>query len=293
MSNVKLVPHPSVRLKYTFLDPDGTRYKKCKVCGEIKLETKENFKKVREFCHAVCLVCFNKARKEAYTLESKKKLELGRVGDLVWYDLTKKNHYVDSNGVFYKKCCKCRKIKKENEYYQCIRKQKDGTKYKSLRDYCIDCVLILKREYCIENRDKIIKMRQTEEFKIKRREAKKKRLREDPVYKLRESISNTVNKAFKKFGSNKVGNSILKYLNYEITALRDHLESQFDEHMTWENHGTYWHLDHIIPQSDLPYLSMEDDNFKKCWALDNLRPLEARQNVLDGIHRVRHKSKRK
>jgi len=73
--------------------------------------------------------------------------------------------------------------------------------------------------------------------------------------------------------------------------------------MNWGNHGKYdpkkwdendpktwtWQLDHIIPSSDLPYLSMEDDNFKKCWALENLRPLSAKQNILDGVTRTRHK----
>ena len=60
--------------------------------------------------------------------------------------------------------------------------------------------------------------------------------------------------------------------------------------MSWKNYGVYWHIDHIIPQSDLPYTSMEDDNFKLCWALDNLRPLEAKQNLLDGAKRTRHKN---
>jgi len=59
--------------------------------------------------------------------------------------------------------------------------------------------------------------------------------------------------------------------------------------MNWDNHGKYWHIDHIMPQSILPYISMEDDNFKKCWALDNLRPLEAIQNMKDGDSRIRHK----
>lgn len=43
-------------------------------------------------------------------------------------------------------------------------------------------------------------------------------------------------------------------------------------------HGIYWHIDHIIPQFNLLYTSMEDNNFKTCWALNNLRALETTQN---------------
>jgi len=32
------------------------------------------------------------------------------------------------------------------------------------------------------------------------------------------------------------------------------------------------------PQSKLLYTSMESENFKKCWALENLQPLEAVAN---------------
>ena len=47
--------------------------------------------------------------------------------------------------------------------------------------------------------------------------------------------------------------------------------------MNWENYGE-WHIDHIYPQSKLPYDSMEHPNFLKCWALDNLQPLWAEEN---------------
>jgi len=30
---------------------------------------------------------------------------------------------------------------------------------------------------------------------------------------------------------------------------------------------------------------MEDENFKKCWALENLRPLSAKQNIIEGNRR--------
>jgi len=46
----------------------------------------------------------------------------------------------------------------------------------------------------------------------------------------------------------------------------------------------------IIPQSTFKYSSMEDQEFKNCWALSNLRPLSAKQNNFDGIHQIRHRS---
>jgi hypothetical protein len=111
----------------------------------------------------------------------------------------------------------------------------------------------------------------------------------DPVFIMRRRISLSVNKYLKKNNSLKMGKSISNFLPYTIIELKDHLEKQFDKNMSWQNYGNYWHLDHIIPQSCLPYISMEDENFKKCWALDNLRPLEAKQNIKDGATRVRHK----
>lgn len=39
---------------------------------------------------------------------------------------------------------------------------------------------------------------------------------------------------------------------------------------------------------DLPYDSMQHPNFLKSWALENLRPYNSKQNLLDGIKRVRH-----
>ena len=52
--------------------------------------------------------------------------------------------------------------------------------------------------------------------------------------------------------------------------------------MSWENYGIYWQIDHIYPQSLLPYDSMDHPNFLKCWSLDNLRPLEATENIRKG-----------
>ena len=62
----------------------------------------------------------------------------------------------------------------------------------------------------------------------------------------------------------------------------EYREKQFDENMNWDNYGTYWQIDHILPQAAVPYDSLEHPNFQKCWALENLRPLEASENLSKG-----------
>ena len=115
-----------------------------------------------------------------------------------------------------------------------------------------------------------------ESHKNNRNAWEKKRKSSDPAYKLRRNFSTKICVALK---GNKNNLSILSYLPYTMEKLRLHLENQFDDKMSWDNYGIYWHVDHIYPQSLLPYTSMEDENFKKCWALDNLRPLEAIENM--------------
>ena len=59
--------------------------------------------------------------------------------------------------------------------------------------------------------------------------------------------------------------------------LKEYLEKQFTEGMTWENHGLYgWHIDHIIPLSSAT--TKEEviklnhySNLQPLWAIDNLK----------------------
>jgi hypothetical protein len=147
-----------------------------------------------------------------------------------------------------------------------------------------------------------------ETIRVSRRETEKKRRSKDPSFAMRQDISRRVSADLKRAGSSKKGKSVKTYLPNPISEVMAHIESQWVGHnawMNWGNRGPYnvktwddndpatwtWQIDHITPQSDLPYTSMEDENFKKCWALENLRPLSAKQNLLDGVRRTRHRKK--
>lgn len=202
---------------------------------------------------------------------------------------------------FFKKrktCILCRK--KEVAIYD--KNRYDPVKDKIYRDKKKDEIKKRKRKYYLKNKSKIDK--RNKDYNLKHKEKLKKyyaayakdRRKKDFAYKLRNSISNRVGGVIKNnlFFKNK--NSILKFLPYSMNELKLYLESKFESWMNWNNYGNYnkktwndedqstwkWNIDHIIPQSKLQYSSMEDENFKKCWALENLRPYSAKQNLIDG-----------
>ena len=116
----------------------------------------------------------------------------------------------------------------------------------------------------------------------------KEKYHTDPCYKLRTITSTMVRKSLKE---GKGGESMLPYVDWNsYEELKEHLESQFEDWMTWENHGVWhpterrWHIDHIKPQSVLleGVTSMDDPKFRECWTLENLQPLEARENIIKG-----------
>ena len=70
-------------------------------------------------------------------------------------------------------------------------------------------------------------------------------------------------------------------LGYSINELRTHLERQFLKGMSWENMGE-WHIDHIVPLSSFTITGPDDPELRRAWALPNLRPLWAKDNIRKG-----------
>lgn len=153
------------------------------------------------------------------------------------------------------------------------------------------------------SRCKIYRDKNKDKIRNHRKLYMRTKLKKDIAFKLRHRVSAAIRQAINKRGGSKDFESIKGYLLYSMEDLKIHLEKQFDSWMNWENYGIYraagwddnnvqtwtWQIDHIIPKADLPYKSMDEENFQKCWALSNLRPLNSKQNFIDGMTRVRHK----
>jgi len=71
-------------------------------------------------------------------------------------------------------------------------------------------------------------------------------------------------------------------VGYTLQDLITHLTPLLGETMTWDNYGTVWHVDHIVPKSWFKYESTNDAKFKECWALSNLQPKLRLENIRKG-----------
>lgn len=68
---------------------------------------------------------------------------------------------------------------------------------------------------------------------------------------------------------------------YDVSDLMDHLSRLFSDGMSWENWGE-WHIDHIRPRASFQLSALGDEAFRECWALSNLQPLWASENIRKG-----------
>jgi hypothetical protein len=72
--------------------------------------------------------------------------------------------------------------------------------------------------------------------------------------------------------------SVQERCGYSIAELKAHLERQFTKGMSWPRFmAGEIHIDHIIPQKEFDL--RDDEQWRKCWCLSNLRPLWARDNL--------------
>jgi len=188
-------------------------------------------------------------------------------------------------------CSQCNIEKELDEYH----KKGDST-----RPNCKMCVLSNNKLYRKNNKAKIKEIKKTyyatdegkkclrdcskrysekhkDEIRERNRETHRiycnNRYKNDIIYRLTVSVRTLISKSFRN--KYKKPKKSINILGCTIENFRLHIENQFVEGMTWDNHGE-WHLDHIKPIS---WAKTEDEvveynhylNFKPMWAIDNIK----------------------
>ena len=125
------------------------------------------------------------------------------------------------------------------------------------------------------NPDKMKIYRKKEQVALNKRLKIKRR--NDPLFALNSRISCLLRDGLKR---TKNGRKWQDIVGYSINDLRQHIENQFKDDMSWDYFlSGKIHIDHKIPQSAFNYSCPDDPDFKKCWALKNLQPLWASDNI--------------
>lgn len=170
-----------------------------------------------------------------------------------------KDYFID-----YNKCYK----ENNKEYFKEERK-----KYYSENK---ERMLINQREYYLNNRERI-----SERVKNYRKENKDiinknqmNRKKSDVLFRLKCSIRTLISSQIKKKNIKK-SKKTDEILGCSFENFKIYIELKFNNNMNWDNYGSYWHLDHIIPISwaNSEYQVYELNrftNFQPLYWIDNL-----------------------
>lgn len=97
----------------------------------------------------------------------------------------------------------------------------------------------------------------------------------DPQFAISLRVRNRVRKALLKVGAVK-SKKTMELLGCSFEFLKEHIESQFKEGMSWENRSSF-HIDHIRPLASFDLIDPEQQKLACHWS--NLQPLYPIENI--------------
>lgn len=99
-------------------------------------------------------------------------------------------------------------------------------------------------------------------------------MKNDTLYRVSLNLRSRLRQFFKQKGFQKKSKTF-EIIGCSPEFLKEHIEKQFTEGMSWDLMGKYIHIDHIVPLSSY---KTEEDIYKLCH-YTNLQPLWAEDNL--------------
>jgi len=173
------------------------------------------------------------------------------------------NFYLLGNGKYRPNCKPC--CRETCKRYKANNKAKISDYNKQYKEENKESISEYNQRYNIEHRSEI-QTRHTAYLKQRRHT--------NPAYKLRVNVMNRMKATLK--GTRKC-NKTLELLQCSVIQLKEWLEYQLTGTMTMENHGTIWHIDHVIPCSSFELTIPSEQEL--CFHWSNLQPLLSKDNL--------------
>jgi len=182
-----------------------------------------------------------------------------------------------------KKCSKCKELKEFVEFYT------DKTTISGYQSNCIVCKkenYTLRRERYkkdyVENNIELLEY-QNNYYKLNKKDRIiyqmkyiRKRYKDDPIFRFIYCLRSRISLAFRSKSWKKNSKTEL-LIGQSYNFVKEYIENQFTEGMTWENYGK-WHIDHILPLAS----ANNEQEIIKLFHYTNLQPLWAVDNLKKG-----------
>jgi hypothetical protein len=177
-----------------------------------------------------------------------------------------------------KKCSLCKEEKLISDNFGSYTDKKNGRL--KVRSQCKQCRVKTEGERSKTQRDKCnernrkYKESHKEKIQTYNREYVSKKRNEDIQYRLRSSVTGRMRTVLETSNVD----DLVCLIGCSPKQCKHWLSYQFDEHMSWDNHGTYWQIDHVIPLSVFD-MTLKSQQVLACnWS--NIRPLKGCDNRL-------------
>lgn len=138
-----------------------------------------------------------------------------------------------------------------------------------------------KKEYYLDNKNYILE-RQKKFYEnnkqlifTRRTERHHQRKKDDAIYALKVTVRQIIRDALRRKNQTK-NNKTFNILGCDILCFKTYIESKFDSNMNWENYGSYWWFDHIIPLAEAKSV----DEVIKLNHYTNFQPLYWKDNII-------------
>lgn len=242
--------------------------KTCSACGQQKPLNQDHWYYARGRAVHICKICHNAKSKVRYS--KNKEVQLAKVREKrnanIEFVREKERIYGETYRTRNRERINARNkeryVENPEVFSERIRRYKEGNpeRYAELRRVA----------------DKRRRERDIETAREKKRaHARKRASRIDVV--LGNTIRSALHFHLRRNKAKKMRQSKL-ITGWTIPELMTHLEVLFEDGMSFANYGD-WHIDHIIPVSAVKFTDENDPIFRMIWALPNLAPLWAKDNL--------------